>query len=235
MILGGVQGVAGERGTRKHSVRKNAGCKPAGLKAGSGRVSVKPGNPRPVWRPPPPPHTHTHTTLPLPPPSWSVGIMLWEMVDGAVPKWAAVSWYWTKTLHCPDTFSPELKVWRRGSREGKGEGDGEGGRLARNFRVTDAAAHMSSGSCDAPLPQLQAPSIPIHTHKSTPTLPLPASTPASSPPPCRTCCAGCWRSRRATDPQPPPRWATAGSRRWTCRRCGPGRCRRPRRRSWRAS
>ncbi|KAG2424112.1 hypothetical protein HXX76_014786 [Chlamydomonas incerta] len=40
---------------------------------------------------------------------WSVGIMLWEMVDGAVPKWAAVSWYWTKTLHCPDKFSPELK------------------------------------------------------------------------------------------------------------------------------
>ncbi|GLC42476.1 hypothetical protein PLESTB_001102500 [Pleodorina starrii] len=40
---------------------------------------------------------------------WSVGIMLWEMVDGALPKWAAVSWYWTKTLHCPDKFSPELK------------------------------------------------------------------------------------------------------------------------------
>ncbi|GIL50700.1 hypothetical protein Vafri_6819 [Volvox africanus] len=40
---------------------------------------------------------------------WSVGIMLWEMVDGALPKWAAVSWYWTKTLHCPDKFSPELQ------------------------------------------------------------------------------------------------------------------------------
>lgn len=40
---------------------------------------------------------------------WSLGIMLWEMVDGAPPKWAAMSWYWTKTLHCPDAFSPELK------------------------------------------------------------------------------------------------------------------------------
>ncbi|KAG2482569.1 hypothetical protein HYH03_018494 [Edaphochlamys debaryana] len=40
---------------------------------------------------------------------WSLGIMLWEMVDGAPPKWAALSWYWTKTLHCPDKFSPELK------------------------------------------------------------------------------------------------------------------------------
>ncbi|KXZ41504.1 hypothetical protein GPECTOR_426g292 [Gonium pectorale] len=40
---------------------------------------------------------------------WSFGIMLWEMVDGAVPRWAAMSWYWTKSLHCPDSFSAELQ------------------------------------------------------------------------------------------------------------------------------
>jgi len=39
---------------------------------------------------------------------WSLGIMLWEMVDGAVPKWAVVSWYFTK-LHFPDHFSKELR------------------------------------------------------------------------------------------------------------------------------
>ncbi|GFR44836.1 hypothetical protein Agub_g6177 [Astrephomene gubernaculifera] len=40
---------------------------------------------------------------------WSLGMMVWEMVDGALPRWAAMSWYWSKTLHCPDKFSPELK------------------------------------------------------------------------------------------------------------------------------
>lgn len=32
-------------------------------------------------------------------------MMLWELVDGALPKWAAMSWYWT-SLHFPQHFSP---------------------------------------------------------------------------------------------------------------------------------
>lgn len=38
---------------------------------------------------------------------WSMGVMLWEMVDGALPKWAPMSWYWT-SLHFPPHFSKEL-------------------------------------------------------------------------------------------------------------------------------
>ena len=30
--------------------------------------------------------------------------MLWEMMDGSLPKWAYVSWYWT-SLHFPPHFS----------------------------------------------------------------------------------------------------------------------------------
>ena len=30
--------------------------------------------------------------------------MVWEMVDGDMPKWAYGSWYWTR-LHFPDAFS----------------------------------------------------------------------------------------------------------------------------------
>lgn len=30
--------------------------------------------------------------------------MIWELVDGDLPKWAAMSWYWT-SLHFPEHFS----------------------------------------------------------------------------------------------------------------------------------
>lgn len=40
---------------------------------------------------------------------WSLGIMLWELVDGRWPKWAPLSWYWTSTLHFPQHFSPALR------------------------------------------------------------------------------------------------------------------------------
>ncbi len=51
----------------------------------------------PLLRPPPPP-------LPLLR-SWSLGMMVWEMVEGLLPKWAIMSWFFTSTLHFPDTFS----------------------------------------------------------------------------------------------------------------------------------
>ncbi|KAG1658703.1 hypothetical protein FOA52_005281 [Chlamydomonas sp. UWO 241] len=39
---------------------------------------------------------------------WSLGVMLWEVVDGLLPRWAYTSWYWTR-LHFPERFSPELR------------------------------------------------------------------------------------------------------------------------------
>ncbi|GAX81530.1 hypothetical protein CEUSTIGMA_g8958.t1 [Chlamydomonas eustigma] len=39
---------------------------------------------------------------------WSLGIILWQMVDGDLPKWSGNSWYWTK-IHFPDTFSQNLR------------------------------------------------------------------------------------------------------------------------------
>eukprot|EP00955_Chlamydomonas_euryale_P093959 364818-Chlamydomonas_euryale.AAC.18 len=39
---------------------------------------------------------------------WSIGVMLWEMVDGLLPRWAYLSWYWTR-LHFPEKFSTALK------------------------------------------------------------------------------------------------------------------------------
>lgn len=38
--------------------------------------------------------------------------MLWEMVDGALPKWAYGSWYWTK-LHFPEKFSKVSILFHR--------------------------------------------------------------------------------------------------------------------------
>ncbi len=35
---------------------------------------------------------------------WSLGITLWEMAAGELPKWAVMSWYWTR-LHFPEGFS----------------------------------------------------------------------------------------------------------------------------------
>jgi serine/threonine protein kinase len=39
---------------------------------------------------------------------WSLGVILWQMVDGDLPRWACNSWYWTK-IHFPDTFSQNLR------------------------------------------------------------------------------------------------------------------------------
>lgn len=50
----------------------------------------------------------------LHPRSWSLGIMLWELVDGRWPKWAPLSWYWTSTLHFPQHFSPVREGSERG-------------------------------------------------------------------------------------------------------------------------
>lgn len=44
---------------------------------------------------------------------WSLGIILWEMMDGVPPRWSPLSWYWT-TLHFPDHFSPSLRSLLQG-------------------------------------------------------------------------------------------------------------------------
>ena len=44
---------------------------------------------------------------------WSIGIILWEFVDGIPPRWAPLSWYWT-SLHFPDHFSSALKSLLQG-------------------------------------------------------------------------------------------------------------------------
>ena len=39
--------------------------------------------------------------------------MIWEMVDGDIPKWAIGSWYWTR-LHFPPKFSKVCLVFKLG-------------------------------------------------------------------------------------------------------------------------
>jgi hypothetical protein len=37
--------------------------------------------------------------------SWSLGMTLWELVDGRLPRWAPMSWYFTTHPHFPSSFS----------------------------------------------------------------------------------------------------------------------------------
>ncbi len=47
---------------------------------------------------------------------WSLGIMIWELVDGLPPRWAPMSWYWTPTIHFPERFSKVRGVSRSTTR-----------------------------------------------------------------------------------------------------------------------
>ncbi|KAL6747326.1 kinase-like domain-containing protein [Haematococcus lacustris] len=40
---------------------------------------------------------------------WSLGMTLWEMVEGRLPRWAVVSWYFSDAPHFPSHFSQGLR------------------------------------------------------------------------------------------------------------------------------